>query len=353
MLLELYDLQGVRLRNRICIPPMVVWAATEEGLVTDYILDHYRSLQGAGLTIVEATAVAPEGRLARRQIGAFREEHLPGLTALAEAIAASGSVPGIQIHHAGRQTSKENTFGLELVAPSSITTGKDMPMALDKEGINALLQSFAEAADRVVRAGFRVVEIHGAHGYLISQFLSPAANHRTDIYGGELENRARFALEALALVRKAVGKRALLSMRLGVVDSAPGGLTLAEGIQVARWLETLGIDLLHVSSGIGGIPEGVKPESSPYSPLLHLAQSVKRHVKIPVIGVGGIRTPEQAEQALADNMADLIAVGKAHLADPKWSLKAQTEPETISPCHGCRPCGHFRQPYKCPAREAK
>lgn len=353
MLFNTYDLRGIKLKNRICIPPMVVWAASEDGMVTDYILDHYRSLQGAGLTIVEATAVAPEGRLARRQIGAFAEEHVPGLATLAEVIAGSGSVPGIQIHHAGRQTTKENTFGLNLVAPSSITTGKDMPVALELQEIGTLVQKYAEAADRVVRAGFKVVEIHGAHGYLISQFLSPAANHRADLYGGELENRARFALEVLAAVRRAVAGRALVSMRLGVVDSVPGGLILAEGVQVARWLETAGIDLLHISSGIGGVPEGVRPEGSSYSPILHLAQNVKEHVSIPVIGVGGIRTPDQAEQALADNMADLIAVGKAHLADPQWSLKAASEPAAIAPCRGCRPCGHFKHPFKCPAREAK
>jgi len=328
---------------------MVVWAATEDGIVTDYILNHYSSIKGVGLAIVEATAISPEGRLAKRQIGAWSDDHIPGLKSLASAIASTGAIPGIQIHHAGRSTNLDNTFGLPLVAPSAVTTGKDMPQELTIEGVGELVEKYAAAAVRAVEAGFLVIELHGAHGYLISQFLSPTANLRTDQYGGSLEGRARFALEVLAAVKKAVQGRALVSMRLGVADSAPEGLSLAEGVQVARWLETAGVELLHISSGIGGPPANMP--ATEFSPLLQLAAVTKQHVGIPVIGVGGIRTPEQANCALSNNMADIIAVGKAILADPLWAEKAVVGGKEIALCRGCKPCGHFKHPFNCPARK--
>ena len=349
-LLNKYEISGRTLANRICLPPMVVWAATESGHVTDYVLDHYRGIRGVGLAIVEATAISPEGRLAKRQLGAWSDEHILGLQQLATAIRSTGALPGIQIHHAGRNTKLENTFGEELVAPSAVTTGKDMPVALTIAGIGSLIEKYAAAAKRVVEAGFEVIELHGAHGYLISQFLSPTSNLRTDEYGGALENRARFALEVFTAVKKAVGNGALVSMRLGVADSAAEGLQLGDGLQVARWLETAGIDLLHISSGIGGTPQQLKLEHEGFSPLLHLAATVKQHVRIPVIGVGGIRQPEEAERALELGMADIIAVGRGILADPLWAAKAAGEPTTISVCRGCRPCGHFKHPFSCPAR---
>lgn len=345
-----YKIGEKTLANRICLPPMVVWAATESGHVTDYILQHYGGIKGVGLAIVEATAVSPEGRLAKRQIGAWNDDHVPGLKQLAAAILETGALPGIQIHHAGRNTKLDNTFGEELVAPSAVTTGKDIPVALTLAGIQAMIGKYAAAAERAVEAGFKVIELHGAHGYLISQFLSPTSNLRDDEYGGALENRARFALEVFTAVKKAVSNKALVSMRLGVVDSSSGGLQLGEGVQVARWLETAGIDLLHISSGIGGVPQQLTLDHNDFSPLLHLAATVKKHVSIPVVGVGGVQNPEQAERALELGLADIVAVGRGILADPLWALKAASQPEAISSCLGCRPCGHFKHPFSCPAR---
>lgn len=346
-----YALADMIVANRVCLPPMVVWAASENGFVTEQTLSHYKSFRGIGLAIVEATAISPEGRLAATQIGAWSDEHIAGLRQLAAVLSAGGAVPGIQIHHAGRQTKLANTFGEPLVAPSAVTTGPDMPEALSLEGIKNLVTKYAAAANRAVQAGFKVIELHGAHGYLISQFLSPTSNLRTDAYGGALENRARFALEVVQAVKSSVGDRALVSMRLGVIDSAPEGLSLEEGTEVAVWLEKAGLDLLHISSGIGGVPAHVQPEGSEFSSLLHLASFVKRRVSIPVIGVGGIKTPEQAERALEANMADIIAVGRGLLADPLWAQKALHEPDAISLCRGCRPCGLFKRPAICPARK--
>ncbi|KAF0195581.1 MAG: NADH:flavin oxidoreductase [Bacillota bacterium] len=350
-LLTKYALGGNTLVNRICLPPMAVWAATESGHVTDYILQHYSGVQGVGLAIVEATAVSPEGRLAKLQLGAWSDDHIPGLKQLATAIKATGALPGIQIHHAGRSTNREKTFGAELVAPSAVTTGQDIPMALTIAGIESIVEKYATAAARVVEAGFKVIELHGAHGYLISQFLSPTSNLRNDEYGGTLENRARFALEVFTAVKKVVGSKALVSMRLGVADSVEGGLHLGDGVQVARWLETAGADLLHISSGIGGAPQQLRLDHDDFSPLLHLAATVKQHVRIPVIGVGSIRKPDQAERALELGMADIIAVGRGILADPLWAAKAASQPASISLCRGCRPCGHFKHPFSCPARQ--
>jgi len=351
MLCTEYHLAGHNLRNRICVPPMVLWGATEEGFVTDFVLQHYGSLRGGAIVVVEATVVSPEGRLAKNQLGAFDDRHIAGLSAIAHVIKENGALPGIQIHHAGRATNRENTFGLDLVAPSTITTGQDIPQALSRQGIKLLVDKYASAAARAVAAGFQLIEIHGAHGYLISQFLSPAVNDRGDEYGGVLSNRQRFAREVLAAVKVAVAERALVSMRLGVVDGVQNGLTLAEGLHTAKNLAESGLDLLHISSGIGAIPDGIRPQDSKHSALLHLAQAVKAEVKIPVIGVGGVRTPAQLNDALKEDMADLVAVGRGHLADPAWAHKACHDPESIALCQACRPCSYWRRPSACPARQ--
>jgi 2,4-dienoyl-CoA reductase-like NADH-dependent reductase (Old Yellow Enzyme family) len=206
------------------------------------------------------------------------------------------------------------------------------------------------AARRVVKAGFDAIELHGAHAYLISQFLCPALNLREDAYGGTLKNRARFALELVKAVQSAVGDRCLVYMRLGAADGIANGLTLEEGQQVARWLVEAGLQMLHISSGVGGAPTAQNPDS-PWSPIMQLAGAVKSVVDVPVIGVNGIKRPEQAEAALADGMVDLIAVGRAMLADPLWASKALAgRSDEISYCRACPRCGHYKHPFVCPAR---
>ncbi len=339
------------IKNRIVLPPLVVWAAHEDGTVSDYNLNHYDTFQDVGLTVVEATVVSPEGRLSRRQIGAFSDEHVPGLRRLAGTIHNNGSLAAIQLHHAGGQTNLNNTFGLPLLAPSAVTRGKDLPEELTLEEIARIQSDFVAAAERVVAAGFDAIELHGAHGYLISQFLSPAMNKRQDQYGGSLENRARFALETLSKVKAAVGDRCLVYIRFGVADGVEDGLTLAEGRQVAQWLVEAGSQMLHVSSGVGGAPKGVVLEGSEWSATMHLAAEIKQVVDVPIIGVGGIRRPEQAEAALAAGMVDLVAVGKAMLADPLWASKALGRlDEALALCRDCPKCGHYKHPFTCPAR---
>ncbi len=347
-----YQHGRIRLSNRIVLPPMVVWAAEEDGRVSDYVLSHYDSFRSLGYAIVEATAVSPEGRLSQRQIGAFDDAHLPGLRRLADLLHQRADLVGIQLHHAGRNTTMHNTFGLPLVAPSAISSGKgELPRELTLCEIARIQDDFVSAAQRAAEAGFGAIELHGAHSYLISQFLSPLANQRSDLYGGSLENRARFGLEIVRKVRAAVGDRCIITMRLGLADGSEGGLTIDEGQQVARWLVEAGVEMLHISSGVGAPPASARPAGSPWTERLHLARLAREAVNVPIIGVGGLITPEQAEQALQDGMADLVAIGKGLLADPLWAAKvAGGSSGAIYRCLQCKTCGHYRHPFSCPAR---
>lgn len=330
---------------------MVTWAAYEDGCVSNYNRRHYMTFRDIGMIIVEATAVSPEGRLAPRQIGAFSHRHQRGLQKLADVIHAHNSVAAIQLHHAGGQTTLKNTFGLPLLAPSAIKQREDLPREMTLEDMQRVQDDFVAAAQRAAAAGFDAIELHGAHGYLMSQFFSPATNRRQDAYGGSLENRARFALETFAKVQAAVGDECLVYIRLGVADGIDDGLTIEEGVQLAQWFVAAGAPLLHISSGIGGAPAWTKTDAQTWSGTLQLAARIKQEVDVPVIGVGGIVQPQQAESALNAKMADLIAVGKAHLADPLWTHKIlKGKAEAIKACRGCPRCGHYRHPFRCPNR---
>jgi NADPH2 dehydrogenase len=346
-----FQLASFKIPNRIVMPPMVVWKAAEDGAVTSAILDHYRDSLGPGMMIVEATVVSAEGRLARQQLGIFEDRHVEGLARIAAIIHAAGSAASIQLHHAGRNTNLENTFGLPLVAPSAVAAKGIVSEELTEDGIERILECFAAAARRAADAGFDAVEIHGAHGYLASQFLSPLANKREDRWGGSLENRARFVREAARRMRAAVGSRLPVSCRLGAAESDPGGLSVDEGTQVAKWLEEDGMPFLHVSAGIGSAPK-LGPAGSPWSDRLLLGAAVRKAVGIPVIGLGGIRTPDQAERALAEGLVDLVGVGRAMLADPQWAAKTLAgRQDEIYLCRQCRVCHHFRHAERCPARK--
>jgi len=343
-------LGAIEVPNRIVMPPMVVWQAAADGTVTPSILEHYRRSAGPGMVIVEATVVSPEGRLAREQIGAFEDRHVEGLARIARIIHDAGAAASIQLHHAGRSTNLENTFGAPLLAPSAVPAKDIVPEALDEAGIERILSCFASAARRAADAGFDAVEIHGAHGYLGSQFLSPLANRRGDRWGGSLENRARFVREAARRMREAVRGRLAVSCRLGAADGESGGLTVEEGVQVARWLEADGMPFIHVSAGIGSPPK-LAPDGSPWSDRLLLGAAVKKSVRVPVIGLGGIVHPDQAEQSLAEGLVDLVGVGRAMLADPSWAAKSLAGRDAdIIRCRQCPRCHHFRHAERCPAR---
>jgi NADPH2 dehydrogenase len=337
------------LMNRIVMPPMVVYLAEDEGLVTQAHIEHYRSSTGPGLMIVEGTAVAPEGRIHRRQLGIFNDRHIDGLARLAKIIHAGGAAAGIQIHHAGALAFQERGMSrIKRIASALVRLGGQQFMI---SGLRRIREAFGASARRAVEAGFDIIEIHGAHGYLFSQFLSPLLNRRIDRYGGSLENRRRLLLEVYRDVHFEALGRALATVRLGVADGYRGGLKLADGLASASVIERIGAQLLDISSGSGGCPT-IRPEGSPFSDRLHLAREAKRALSIPVIGGGGIRSPDLAEKALREGMADLIYVGKGMLADPAWARKTiEGRPETIIPCLGCGLCLFYSDATKCPARK--
>ena len=307
------------IRNRIVLPPMATELASEEGKVTDALVKHYKlRSRGTGIVIVEHTFISREGRLSKNQLGIYSDELVSGLKMLAKAIRNEGATAIIQINHAGAKASSE-IIGRKPVGPSSVRVpgSEEVPEELSGEEIEWIFEKFAKAANRAMEAGFDGIEIHGAHGFLLSEFLSPLTNMRTDEYGGSLENRMRLHLKVVDRVRRDID--GLLFFRLGAADYMEGGLTLEEGVRVAIALEKHGVDVIDVSGGLcGSRPSWAKGEEY----FLNLSEAVRRKVNIPVIGVGGIRSPFFANKSIKEGKADLIAIGRAFLADPDWALKA-------------------------------
>ncbi len=349
--------------NRVVLPPLVSWLSGEGGSVRDRHIEHYHGLRGPGLMIVEATAVAPEGRLAATQLGAFSDAQLEGLTQLAETLSADGAVPGIQLHHAGGKTTPEKNYRHSIPVPSIMPDSPEGAYELDEAEIRRIIEAFAAAAERVARAGFRYVELHGAHGYLGTQFLSRALNHRRDRWGGDVVARARFLTELTAHVRARLESvrgelgthdhPLVLGMRLGLTDGTADGLPLADGLAAAEAVCDAGVQVLHISHA-GGSLAALDPDSR-WAPTLQAAARVRRELgdRVPVIGVGELFEPSQAERALQFGMADLTAIGRGLLADPGWAVKTLTGRDNeIERCHECRPkCYHYTEPQRCPARK--
>ncbi|TVR60318.1 MAG: NADH:flavin oxidoreductase/NADH oxidase [Spirochaetaceae bacterium] len=344
----------VTIPNRIVMPPLVIWKAGLDGFVTDEHVAHYARSAGPGLCIVEATAVSPEGRLAATQIGAWSDEHTDGLARLAATIHDSGAVAGIQIHHAGGRTNAQKNGGLPILVPSHTEKTPDSAVVLSGLQIEKIIEDFGVAARRCIAAGFDVIEIHGAHGYLGSQFLSPSTNKRTDEWGGDIDNRVRFLTECVRTVReeaRAAERPVIVAVRLGVLDGGTPPLTQDDGCAAAIRLAEAGVELFDISHA-GSLPD--VESAVPWSQTLELARATKSCLDVPVIGVGGIKTPAQAEEALDAEIADMIAVGRAILADQAWAAKTIAgTPEQIALCIDCKPrCFHFTDPEKCPPRRA-
>lgn len=293
-----------------------------------------RAVGGAGLVTVEATAVTPEGRISPFDLGLWSDELVDAFRTITEFVRAAGAIPAIQLAHAGRKASVAPPWdgggplddakgGWTPVGPTEVPfPGLRTPRPLDDEGRAAVVAAFVAAAERAVRAGFEVVEIHAAHGYLLHSFLSPLANQRCDAYGGDLAGRARLLREVVDAVRQSV--EVPLFVRISATDWADerGGLTLADSVQVARWLREGGVDLVDCSSG-GVIPGVAVPVGPSYQ--VPLAAAIREGAGVPVAAVGMITEPGQAERILADGQADAIMVGRALLADPMWPLGAAAE----------------------------
>jgi 2,4-dienoyl-CoA reductase-like NADH-dependent reductase (Old Yellow Enzyme family) len=271
--------------------------------------------------IVEHSYIAKGGKLSSRQLGIYEDALIKGLADLAESIHAKGTPVCIQITHAGRRANS-SICGSQPVAPSAIpASGSDeVPRELEKHEIHSLVRLFGEAARRAFKAGFDGVEVHGAHGFLLNQFTSSLSNRRTDEYGGSFENRIRFPLEVVEEARKAVESDSLLLYRLGAYDGQERGVTISECQAFARRLVEAGVNIIDVSGGLIGSnrPEGLASQGY----FLPLAEKIKQAVEVPVIGVGGIKDPEFADEAIRQNRVDLVAVGRAILTDPAWALNA-------------------------------
>lgn len=307
-------IRQLTLRNRVVMPPMVCAVmpalntrADAQGCVTTSILNHYacRAHAGAGMIIVEATAVDAGGRCWAGGLNAYDDLHLPGLRQLANRLHAEGAAANIQLVHGGPQASEE------------LSGGKVMPDALSEEQILAIEERFADAAARCVAAGFDAVEIHGAHGFLLDSFLSPQRNTRTDGYGGTLAGRMRMLLETCRRVKARIGEQALLDCRISIFNHLAEGFSAEDFHQLVRVLAETGIDLLHLSVMNGSALDGY------FGNTKSLGQWAKEVTTLPIILAGRLGDPRNADRAIADHHADLAAIGSAMLKDPEWTQHAQ------------------------------
>lgn len=318
-----FVIKNLTLNSRLVLPPMANEASDESGAVNEKHLDFYVRRAGVGMVIIEHAYVQLAGRVKNNQLGIHDDRLIPGLRRLAEAVKTQGAVTGIQLAHGGGKAVRAATGGV-VVAPSAgvVPGGKEPAEMLEQAQIAPLVADYVAAAQRALAAGFDFVEIHGAHGYLLSQFLSPLTNHRSDEYGGDLNRRLRLPLEIVRAVRAAMGREALLLYRLGAGDFYTGGLTVDEGCQAAKALVAAGVDVLDVSGGLcGSQPPDWDGKSQGY--FVPLAAAVRAQANVPVIGVGGITDPQVADHFLQEGQVDLIAVGRAMLKNPNWAVEAR------------------------------
>lgn len=333
LLFEPLDLRGVTLRNRIGISPMCQYSAVD-GVPNDWHLVHLasRAVGGAGLVVAEATAVEPRGRISPGCLGIWDEAQVDAFSRIARVVTGNGAVPGIQLAHAGRKASAGRPTdemrylgaadgGWPVVGPSPVPFEDDAhrPAELTIAEIRELVAAFADAADRAVTAGFRFIEVHAAHGYLLHSFLSPLSNRRDDAYGGGFDQRIRFLLEVVGAVRTVVPDDLPLSVRLSATDWHPDGWSIDDSVALSVRLRDAGVDLVDCSSG--GVVPGVDiPVGPGYQ--VDLAARIRADADVPTAAVGMITTPEQAEDVLVDGFADLILVARESLRDPYWPLAA-------------------------------
>ncbi|CAM3959589.1 NADPH dehydrogenase NamA [Lederbergia lenta] len=319
-LFEPFTIKNVTLKNRIVMSPMCMYSSKyENGMVEDWHYTHYtsRAVGQVGLIMVEATAVTPQGRISPQDLGIWSDDHVDGLAKLVSMVKQHGAVAGIQIAHAGRKAELEG----EIVAPSPLPFNAKMktPKEMSKMDIDDTIEAFKQAARRAKVAGFDVIEIHGAHGYLINEFLSPLANKRTDEYGGSQEKRYLFLrkiIEAVKLVWTGP-----LFVRISAKDYLDDGLDVDDYSTMAGWMKEQGVDLIDVSSGAVA-PAKISPFPGYQVPF---ADQIRKEATIPTGAVGLITTGIQAEEILQNNRADLIFLARALLRDPYWAKNAAKE----------------------------
>jgi len=333
------------------MPAMVTNYADKEGFVTQRLIDYYveRAKSNVGLIIIEATSIMLGGRIAVNQLGVYNDAFIPGLRKLAETIEETGAKCFLQLHHGGRRAQSAINNGIQPVAPSAIPqrTG-EMPRELTIEEIDSIIEAYTQGARRAKGAGFDGVEVHFAHGYLVAQFLSPLTNKRTDKYGGDMASRVRFGMEIVQRIRQQVGESYPFSARICADEYIKGGLTLRDTQRVAVMFEEAGVSVINVSAGyVVSHEEGycnnlmlsTAPMSISHGCYAHLAEGIKKVVKVPVIAIGRLDDPNVAEEVIAKGKADLVAIGRGFLADPAFASRVyHKQYGNIRRCIACCEC---------------
>lgn len=340
VLLSPVKIGTMEVRNRFVVPPMGTNFANPDGSVSKQLIDYLaaRSKGGYGLIIVEVTAIDPLGKAIPWQPGIWDDKFVPGWKELVDEVHKYGAKIVVQLHHAGRQTTHE-VIGSQPVAPSPIPcpVDREIPRELTTEEVYDLIEKFGDAAVRARDAGFDGVEVHGAHGYLIAQFMSAYSNKRIDEFGGDLTSRMKFPVDIVKNIRAKVGNGYPIIFRFSGDERVPGGRTIDESRVVAEKMEKAGVNALHVSTGVyGSIPWLIAPSAVPPAYNVYAAEEIKKVVKIPVIAVGRINDPNLAEDILEGGKADLVSLGRESIADPELPNKtAAGMINEISPCIGC------------------
>jgi 2,4-dienoyl-CoA reductase-like NADH-dependent reductase (Old Yellow Enzyme family) len=327
-------IKDIELKNRIVVSPMCEYSSLD-GFANDWHLVHLGgfAVGGAALILTEAIAVSPEGRITADDLGIWKDEHIEKLKQITAFIEKQGALAGVQLAHAGRKASHQSPFkggkqvpadqegGWISVAPSALafTDSEEAPAELDKAGIEKIKNDFKAAAKRALDAGFKVVELHGAHGYLLHEFFSPLSNHRTDEYGGSFENRIRLLLEVVASVKETWPADYPLFVRISATDWTEGGWTIEDSVKLSAALKGMGVDLVDCSTG-GNIPGAKIPVKPGYQ--VPFAQEVREKTGVLTGAVGMITTPEQADSIIRDGQADVVLMAREMLRDPHFALRA-------------------------------
>jgi len=332
-LFESFTLRSITFRNRVGVSPMCQYSV-KGGLPSDWHMVHLgsRAVGGAGLVIAEATAVTAEGRISPGDTGIWSQAHVDHWKPIVKFIADQGAVPGIQLAHAGRKASTAEPWkGGGMVAPDhdgwrpmgpgdeAFAPNYPTPRAMTITDIRDVRNAFVDSARRAIEAGFKLIELHAAHGYLLHSFYSPLSNHRTDEYGGSFDNRVRFTLETAAALRETVGRDLPLIVRLSCSDWTDGGCTIEDSLELAKRLKAIGVDAIDSSSG-GNVPSAKIPVGPGYQ--VPFAKAIRHQADIATAAVGMITDPQQAEAIVANGDADFVLLARAILRDPYWPIHA-------------------------------
>lgn len=317
-----FKIKDIEIKNRIVMSPMCMYSAGNDGIAKDWHYIHYtsRAVGGVGLILQEATAVEPRGRISSNDLGLWNDNQIEGLKKIVEAVKKNGALMGVQLAHAGRKCEAENE---QIIAPSSIAFSDEyrLPNEMTKEDIKTVIKAFRDAARRCLEIGYDIIEIHGAHGYLINEFLSPVTNKRTDEYGGSVENRARFLKEILHAVREVWTMEKPLILRVTAEDYVEEGNHPEDLAELINLVKHEGVDIINVSSG--GLVSIAPKAFQGYQ--VKFAEIIKEGTELPVIAGGLIIDPHMAEEILQNNRADMIFLGRALLRNPYWPLQADYE----------------------------